>query len=460
MNMQVAEQVGTRPFILAPSDPRLRPAKLAVAIGFGMLVVSTIGMLRGVEPFATWYYTFAWYSVLLAADGALALRGGAGRGVKGEFLLLGRRWHLISLLAWSTVVWLFYELLNFRLQNWFYIFLPDSTALRWLGASVAFATVLPAVFLAEAFLRSYHFAEDVRWKPLRVTARFTSWMQLVGAGALVLVLVWPRYFFPLVWGATMLIVEPIVYRKSSGRSLLGDLELGKPGRILRLLAGGAIIGLLWELLNIRARTKWIYTVPFFEDLKLFEMPVPGFLGFPPFAVECFILWQLLVCAGLAVPRMGERFPASLRRRLVGVGAAAMLSVVTLAGMELLTFTSVKPRLAELPGVPAVELERAGYDVFRLAHSDAALVAADLGSDRATAQSWVASAKLAALRGIGTKQLQLLNSLSITTIEQLASVEPSELISRLERLTGEDWVDARVRVWVRGARRTLERATPG
>ena len=48
--------------------------------------------------------------------------------------------------------------------------------------------------------------------------------------------------------------------------------------------GGAAIGFIWELLNINARAKWIYTVPFLEDARFFEMPLPGFFGFPPFAV--------------------------------------------------------------------------------------------------------------------------------------------------------------------------------
>jgi hypothetical protein len=455
--MHIAEHAPIRPFVLARSDAKLRPAKLAVAAGFGMLVVSTIGMLRGVEPFATWYYQFSWYSMLLAADGALALRGAAGRGVKGEFLLLGRREHLLSLCAWSTVVWLFYELLNFRLQNWYYIFLPENASLRWLGTTIAFATVLPAVFVAEAYLQSFRFAEAVRWKPLRVTPRFLSGMQLAGAAMMALVLAWPRYFFPLVWGASMLLVEPNVYRRVRDRSLLGDLEQGRPGRLLRLLAGGAVIGLLWELLNIGARTKWIYTVPFFEELKLFEMPVPGFLGFPPFAVECFILWQALVCAGLAVPRRGERFPSTRRKRILAAVSATAFCVVTLLGMEWLTFASKQPRLSDLPDVPALALQRVGYDVFRLAHSDPGLVAADIGAERAAAVGWISAARLAALRGIGTEQLALLGRLEIKTIEQLAGTDPAHLVQRLEHLTGVDWVDARVRIWVRGARRMLEGA---
>src|SRR5262245_30439704 len=436
---------------LVRSDPKLRPAKLAVAVGFGLLVVSTIGMLRGVEPFATMYYLFAWYSVLLAGDGALALRGGAGSGTRGEFLLLGRPWHLLSLLGWSTVVWLFYELLNFRLQNWYYVFVPDNRTARWVTATAAFATVLPAVFLAEAFLRSFRVGETVRWKRFAVTPQMLDRMQWIGGAMMALVLIFPRYFFPLVWGASMLMVEPRVYRASRAGSLLADLERGEPGRLLRLLAGGALIGLLWEMLNTGARMKWIYTVPFLEDLKLFEMPVPGFLGFPPFAVECFILWQALICAGLAVPRTGTRFPSTTGRRVGAALGATAFSVIVFAGMEWFTYASVQPRLRELPNVPAARLEAVGYDVFRLAHSDPALVAADLGGDRSAAEQWIDAARLATLRGIGTTQVSLLNQLDIHTVEQLADAPPSGLVRGLERLTGQDWVDARVRVWVRGAR---------
>jgi hypothetical protein len=453
-------QVATRPtarITYVRSDPQLRPAKLAIALGVGILVVSTIGMLRGVEPFATWYYQFSWYSVLLAGDGALALSGRAGRGVRGEFLLLGRGWHLASLLFWSVVVWLFYELLNLRLQNWYYIFVPENLFLRWLSTAVAFATVLPAVFIAEAFFNSIRFAESIRWKALPVTPSFLKGMQIAGAIMMALVLAWPRYFYALVWGASMLMVEPTVYRRDRDRSLLADLERGRPGRILRLLAGGALIGLMWELLNIRARAKWIYTVPFFEDLKLFEMPIPGFLGFPPFAVECFILWQALVVAGVAVPRFGPPFAASARRRIAVVSMAAALSVLTMVGLDLFTFTSRQPRMELLPNVPARELTMAGYDVFRLAGSTPELVAADIGSDRRFAEQWVATAKLASLRGIGAQQVSLLNQLGIYTVTELANTNAADLIKRLEALTGEDWVDARVRVWVRGARRVSSAA---
>src|SRR4051812_21650027 len=113
---------------------------LAIVAGIALLTAATMLLLRGVEPFATWYYNFAWYPVLLAADGGVALTGGAGRGRRGEFLLLGRKSFLVTVLAWSSVVWLFYELFNFRLQNWYYVFLPPDRLSRWAGTILAFAT--------------------------------------------------------------------------------------------------------------------------------------------------------------------------------------------------------------------------------------------------------------------------------------------------------------------------------
>jgi hypothetical protein len=31
-------------------------------------------------------------------------------------------------------------------------------------------------------------------------------------------------------------------------------------------------------------------VPIFGDIKIFEMPVLGYFGFPPFALECFTMY--------------------------------------------------------------------------------------------------------------------------------------------------------------------------
>jgi len=48
--------------------------------------------------------------------------------------------------------------------------------------------------------------------------------------------------------------------------------------------------LVWECWNYWAHTKWIYNVPVPPDIKIFEMPLAGYGGFPAFAVECFAMY--------------------------------------------------------------------------------------------------------------------------------------------------------------------------
>jgi hypothetical protein len=423
----------------------------------GVLILcgAVAGLMNGVEPFATWFYQFAWLSVLLVMDGAIAWMGAAGK--KGEFLLLDRPRHLFSLMSWSAVVWIFYELLNFRLQNWYYVNLPTSLPIRWTSTIVAFATVLPAVFLSFTLMRAFGVAETTRWKPFNMNGRL-HWLRVAGTAMMALVLIWPKYFYPLVWGATTLLVEPWVYRKSPERSLLHDLEHGNPGRLLRLLAGGLLIGFLWESLNIAARAKWIYTVPGLEDLKLFEMPLLGFIGFPPFTLECFVLWQALVVGGVALPRSGQRFHAPITRRIWGPLAAAVFCGAVMWQMDRQTIASYSPKLSTLMGPAAAPLVTAGVDVYELARADAAVVAQQLGVPEDSATSLVQHARLVTLRGIGTHYADIMARIGIRTVDDLANADPHTLAARMQAVSGEVISSARVRIWVKGAKHVVARQT--
>ena len=59
------------------------------------------------------------------------------------------------------------------------------------------------------------------------------------------------------------------------------------------MLSGFLCGVLWEFWNYWCGAKWHYTVPIMENLKIFEMPVPGYLGFPAFAFECFTMYVIL-----------------------------------------------------------------------------------------------------------------------------------------------------------------------
>ena len=455
---------------------RATPAALAAA-GGATLIVATALMRAGVEPFATWYYPFAWYSVLLVTEAAVARRDG-------RFFFLDRPRLAFSLFGWSIPFWLFFELLNFRLANWYYVFVPDHPLARWTGITISFATVLPAIFLAERALRTFGpWREDFERSPARqqpgrgmagpegsdsqghpgsrLPARALLVLQALGLGCLLLPLIWPRWFFPLVWVGMTLVADPYVYRHDPGRSLLADLERGWTRRIARLLVGGMAIGLLWELFNAGARGKWIYTVPGLEELKLFEMPLLGFFGFPFLALEGWAAYQALVVAGAAVDPGGRVAPLPERstgrdRPLPGIRRltlilAALFSALVLRGLEIETISSYSPRLSALTGAPVEDLRRAGYrDVFSLARAEPPAVAAATGTKAAEARGWIELARLAVLRGIGTENAARLRDAGVGTVRELAAADPEALARRLEG-RGPPVPPARLRVWIRASR---------
>jgi hypothetical protein len=118
-------------------------------------------------------------------------------------------------------------------------------------------------------------------------------VQAVGVVSVVLPLVFVSvWLVPLVWLGWLFLLEPLNDR--AGRaSWLRDLRQGDASRLAALLASGAICGLLWEFWNFWAATRWTYTVPYLGQVKLFEMPILGYLGFPTFALECFAMYVAL-----------------------------------------------------------------------------------------------------------------------------------------------------------------------
>ena len=97
------------------------------------------------------------------------------------------------------------------------------------------------------------------------------------------------YMAAPVWLGFIFFLDPLNARLG-GESLLVDLRAGRSDRLINLALSGVLCGVLWEFWNYWARGKWHYTVPIMENLKIFEMPVPGYLGFPAFAFECFTMY--------------------------------------------------------------------------------------------------------------------------------------------------------------------------
>ena len=450
---QLTEFQTAAPGAAAVAGPTPSPVWIAVpALAF--LVAASVLMLFEVPPFVNWYYLSAWYPTIILLDCVIALR-------TGQYFLISRPRFALSLLGWSAVLWFFFELMNFRLANWYYVNLPPDRALRWLGTTLSFMTVLPAIFLAERYLANRAAFERLRWPTFEVTPRTLRRVFLTGVAFAVLTLVWPRYFFPMVWGALTLLLEPWNYRLDPKRSLLGDLSQGRPGRMLRLLAGGLAIGFIWEMYNIESRSKWIYTVPGFENFKLFEMPLLGFLGFPIFALDCYVIYQSLVLARVAVQaeRAAEIRESGPRpwRTAVAAAVAFAFCVGALVGMDRWNTDSLRPKLEDLwVAEPVATQELAGRyaDLFELAGAAPEDVALVVDAPVNQARAWVEAAQLVTLRGIGVENGRLLWDAGVTSVADLAAADPDDLAELLRDMTERPRAATppKVRVWVRAARR--------
>jgi hypothetical protein len=90
-------------------------------------------------------------------------------------------------------------------------------------------------------------------------------------------------------GLEIMMLDPI-NASLGAESLTADLRAGRIDRLTNLVVSGFLCGVLWEFWNYWCRAKWHYTVPLMEHVKIFEMPVPGYFGFPAFAVECFTMY--------------------------------------------------------------------------------------------------------------------------------------------------------------------------
>lgn len=260
-------------------------AKTLIYSGFTAFFVNAALNALQIEPFHTYFYIFAWWSLILIMDGANFL-------VKANSLLINRTREFFLLALWSAGVWFLFEIINVRLENWRYVNVPISELKRWTGYVASYATVLPAIFETAELLGALGAFKNSAVKKMRVTNALLRRLFFAGAVSVALVLLLPRYFFWLTWGAFILLLEPANYRLGLN-SLLRDLARGEIRKLYLLLLSGFVCGIIWETLNFQAGARWIYTVPFVGDWKIFEMPVPGYLGFPPFAVECYVIYSFI-----------------------------------------------------------------------------------------------------------------------------------------------------------------------
>ena len=241
-------------------------------------------LFRRVEPVTTYFTPIAWSAYILVVDAAV-------------FALTGRsRLHdapivMARMAMVSIPLWLIFEAYNLRLRGWTYVGVPHEWAAALFGYGWSFATITPAIFETSDLVQAL--MPPVPIHPWKISGAAEKVLVVAGAACLVIPLLVPvafaGYTVPLLWIAFVLLLDPINKRLALP-SFLGDLSEGFARRFYAFLGSGWICGWLWEFWNNWAGAKWHYTFPMFQEWKIFEMPAPGFLGFLPFAMECFAMY--------------------------------------------------------------------------------------------------------------------------------------------------------------------------
>ena len=253
-------------------------------LGVVFLAISELGMAFRIEPFWSWHTPIAWTGYILLVDGIIFKK-------RGSSWLTSHRSEFLFLAVLSIPLWAVFEGYNLLIKNWHYINLPENVIARYFGYAWAFATISPAIFETAELVGLF------RDRPSSIVHRPPSRLStldhgLIAAGAAMVLwpLVWPSpYLAAPVWLGFIFLLDPINNRRGA-ESLLGDVRRGRWDRLINLSVSGFICGGLWEFWNYWARAKWIYDVPIMQNWKIFEMPWPGYFGFPPFALECFTMY--------------------------------------------------------------------------------------------------------------------------------------------------------------------------
>lgn len=270
-------------------------------VGIALIAIEELAMLCnrfGASPgwfwfhLAGWATPVCWWGYILLVDAYLYR-------CRGESLLQNRRQTFWAQCILSFAFWTWFEGYNVLMPGWAYVNLIEYKPLRFLGYIIAFATIMPGMFLTTELVQ--HWGWFRHWKRTpprngRISDQTLTFSVAVGLLFCVVPPLLGRddgpYLWALVWCGWVFLLDPINYRRG-GPSIFGDWARGDFSRFSQLMCAGLICGFLWEFWNYWATTKWVYTFPMLRYLKIFEMPIAGFLGFPPFCVEYFVMFHFL-----------------------------------------------------------------------------------------------------------------------------------------------------------------------
>jgi hypothetical protein len=295
------------------------------------------------SPLRDYYFPFVWFGFILTLDGFLDRTTGSS-------LWHGSRRSFLLLLPLSAGFWWLFEAFDAEVHSWRYVntgvFSPLGFAVY---ATICFSTVLPAVWETAQCL-SWGLSRSTG-RPRQLRRRLDSCLHrpapsgrdaaqmvfqqhgssmdrgeagespattvngvmaasfLFGLACIALPLLLPRYAFGMLWVSLFFLADPVNFWLGRS-SLIDEVLRGKLDAALAFGLAGLVCGFFWEAWNYWAAVKWVYNVPFVSQVHLFEMPLPGYLGYIPFGFEVYAVSVLLLTPVTVLASRRERGPGA------------------------------------------------------------------------------------------------------------------------------------------------------
>jgi hypothetical protein len=207
---------------------------------------------------------------------------------------------------------------------------------------------------------------------------------------------------------------------------MGDLQEGRMEQLVSTTLSGLICGFLWEFWNYWSLTKWVYAVPFFEKGKILEMSLAGYAGFIVFGLGTIAFKSFL--HGTGTKGRGKSFVLI---------ASIICSSITFPLIDSYIVFSYTPKTKELAFLQPDTVNllkknrmRTSYEIDpRLLKKDERL-----------------SLELLRLKGLGYRNLSLLEQAGIYSIEDLSRIDEATLSAIIQEKNMR-----RIRVYLNAAR---------
>lgn len=252
---------------------RMSSIRTQIIAGLAIVAIGISAMAGLIPALSDYTYSITWWGLLMVVDACIYARRG---------LSLWRRkprHFLLITLPLSVIFWLVFECFNLLSPQWHYRGGISTVAMQVVFGFVSFATVIPIE------VEAYWAISGAICIPHSITS-FVHRRRLAIVALGIIVCAIPFFnrnfwFNQGMWLAPAMFLLPVVQPRNCA-----DVKRFW----FTVAAAGLASGFVWECLNYWSRTHWEYLIlP--GAPHLFQMPLPGYLGFIPFAFTAVVVYD-------------------------------------------------------------------------------------------------------------------------------------------------------------------------